>query len=441
MGMPCSFTLFPFDFSLAPKEVELHLDGFLDLGIFNRLAMFQDQLISGTLETEVDYMNRKPAGFLRIENVRYEHYDWGFLLQDLNAEFDAENDGFVVKQAIASDGGTGRVLLSGGVGADGYDLRLDLKSAHIIRREEFDAILSGGLDITGNLGRPDIKGTLTVDHADIMLDSIATAPPAVLTDFDAAATNRTGTVGTVKRGPPPFGLDIQVQVPEQAFVVASMIEAVLKGQLRLTDTPKGIAVRGRIEPRRGFVNFVGKKFRFTDGGILFNGSVPMEAFFDNLSAEYVRRDVVARLVLNGPVDDPRFRLESSPPLPEDEILSHVLFNRNTSSISPYQAYQIAAAARQLSGGLSGPGFMYQIRQAVGIDSFEIREAAAPDEASKVAAGKYITSGLYVEVNRSLDTQGETGVMAELEVTRHFSVETYTGPKMRPGIGVNWRNDY
>ena len=61
-------------------------------------------------------------------------------------------------------------------------------------------------------------------------------------------------------------------------------------------------------------------------------------------------------------------------MPEDEVLSHVLFNRDTSSISPYQAYQIAMAARQLSGGLNGPGFMFQLRQAIGVDTLEWREA-------------------------------------------------------------------
>jgi hypothetical protein len=49
--------------------------------------------------------------------------------------------------------------------------------------------------------------------------------------------------------------------------------------------------------------------------------------------------------------------------------------------------------------------------------------------------------LYIEVNRSLDAAGQTGMMAEFEVTPHFSLETYTGPELRPGIGANWRNDY
>jgi autotransporter translocation and assembly factor TamB len=59
----------------------------------------------------------------------------------------------------------------------------------------------------------------------------------------------------------------------------------------------------------------------------------------------------------------------------------------------------------------------------------------------VAAGKYITSELYVEVDSTLDGSDTTGMSAEYELNRHFSVETSAGPRMRPGIGVNWKNDY
>ena len=94
---------------------------------------------------------------------------------------------------------------------------------------------------------------------------------------------------------------------------------------------------------------------------------------NNLTAEFERSDIIVRLVLNGSLSNPQVDLESVPALPEDEILSQVLFNRDAGTISPYQALQIADAARQLSDGLSGPGFLYQFRQAIGVDMLEIRE--------------------------------------------------------------------
>jgi autotransporter translocation and assembly factor TamB len=440
LAMPCEFSLEPLVLRPAVSNLSLTVGANLDLSIFNQLAMFENQLIEGMLDTRVQYRDGRPDGYLRIADGRYEHYDLGVVFRNFNAELEATPQGFTVKQALATDGETGTLAVTGGLGKSGLDLALVLNRAGIIQRDEVEAQISGNLQVKGRLSRPDVSGTVIIDRAEILLDNIAAAPPVLLTDFDAGdPTNRVVLVR--EQNPPPVGLDIAVNLPDQVFVIASMIEATLGGNLHITDAPNGVSVKGKIEPRRGFVNFIGKKFRFTQGNILLDGSVPASAVLDNLTSEYSRRDVTARLVLNGNATDPSFRLESSPPLPQDEILSHVLFNRDTSSISPYQAYQIAAAARQLSGGLNGPGFMYQVRRAIGVDTLEIREADAAGEASSVAAGKYLTSGLYVEVNQSLDARGQTGMMAEFEVTRHFSVETYTGPKMRPGIGVNWRNDY
>jgi autotransporter translocation and assembly factor TamB len=439
--LPCQFSMTPLRFNPDSQKVDAHVDADLDLRIFNQLAFFQNQHMSGILKANVDYEDRMPTGFLKVENGRYEHYDFGFVFRDFNADLEATQHGFVVKHASATDGGDGTVVVSGGLGPKGLGLVIDFVSAGIIRRDEVDADISGQLKVDGRLARPDLSGTLTIDRAEILLDNIAPPLPTLLTDFDSSTSNMTVMLQEKERNPPPVGLDIKISIPDQVFINASMIEAVLGGNLHIVDTPRGISVSGTIKPRRGFVNFIGKKFRYTQGEIRLDGSIPTIATLDNLTSEYSRRDVVARLVLNGRADDPSFRLESSPPLPEDEVLSHVLFNRDTSSISPYQAYQITAAARQLSGGINGPGFMYQVRQSIGIDTLEWREAEAAGESSSVAAGKYITSGFYVEINQSLDSRGETGMMAELEVTRHFSVETYTGPKMRPGIGVNWRNDY
>ena len=108
-------------------------------------------------------------------------------------------------------------------------------------------------------------------------------------------------------------------------------------------------------------------------------------------------------------------------------------------MTPFEIYQVAAAAKQLAGGLEGPGFMHRAQQTIGVDTLDWREGE--EGASTVAAGKYMTSDLYVEMNRSLDDKGNTGMTAEYDVTKHISIESSTGTQMRPGIGVNWKVDY
>ena len=309
-----------------------------------------------------------------------------------------------------------------------------------MQRPEVEATVSGRLALAGRISRPLLSGRLVIDRADILPDNMVSPKPMMLTNYDVRpAVDRTAE--NRQRKPFPFGMDVRIEMPDQIYVNASLIDSVWGGSLQVKDTPAGLSIKGKVSPRRGYVTFIGKKFRLQQGDILFNGMVPAMPVFNDLTAEYARSGFTARLILNGKVNDPQFRMESTPALPEDEILSHVLFNRDTSTISPYQAIQVAAAARQLSGGLSGPGFMYGFRQTVGIDTLEWREPDEVGGSSSVAAGKYITSGLYVEVDSTFGTEATTGMTAEYEVNRHISVETSVGPSIRPGIGVNWKNDY
>ena len=437
--MPCEFSLDPFCFKPAADNSHADLKAEVDFGILNQLALFNNQRIDGRLKTELAY-DAGLSGFVRLEQGAYENFDWGIVVREIAVDLAATDEGLRVNSATATDGDAGRVVLVGSVVTNQLALALDLSRAAIVRRDDVEATLSGHLEVAGPLTCPAVAGRLEVNRADILLDNIAPALPPLLTDYDASV--KTNVVEVVaEKSSLPFGLDLQVDLADQVFANASMIDSVWGGNLQVKDVPEGISVRGAVEPRRGYVSFIGKKFRFTNGQIDMDGAVPAVPSMNQLTAEYSRGDFTARLILNGRLDNPDFRLESTPAMPEDEVLSHVLFARDTSSITPYQAYQIAAAARQLSGGMNGPGFMYQMRQAVGIDTLEWREGEADGDASSVAAGKYLTSALYVEVNRSLDAKGDMGMMAEYEVTKHFSVETSTGPKMRPGIGVNWKNDY
>jgi len=438
-SMPCAFSVVPFCYCPEPAKLDGGLEARLDLDLFNRLAFFGNQHVEGLLVAELGYEDRAPSGFLRLERGRYEHFDWGIVSRDLELELVAVPGGFEVAHGAASDGQGGAVKFSGGLNGTGPELAVEFAAAKVLRREEVDAQVSGQLKVSGRYARPKVAGKLVIDRADILLDNIAPPPPLLLTDYDASAVTNTA-VAEVHR-PLPFGLDVQVEMPDQIYVNAALIDSVWGGGVRVSDTARGISVAGKIEPKRGSVGFAGKKFRFTEGEVLFEGAVPTVAVMNNLTAEYSRSDFTARLILNGRVNDPRFRLESTPSMPEDEILSNVLFNRDTSTISPYQAFQIASAARQLSGGMNGPGFMYGVRQAVGVDTLEWREADAVGGSSSVAAGKYITPSLYVEVDQPLDSEGEMGMTAEYEITPHFSVETSAGSAMRPGIGVNWKTDY
>ena len=100
---------------------------------------------------------------------------------------------------------------------------------------------------------------------------------------------------------------------------------------------------------------------------------------------------------------------SEPPLPQDEVLARILFNRATANLSPFQVAQLAAAAAELAGG-GGNGLLSQLRSATGLDDLDI--ITEDDGSTAVRAGRYLDENVYVDVQH--DTEGVSRAELSLE---------------------------
>ena len=123
-----------------------------------------------------------------------------------------------------------------------------------------------------------------------------------------------------------------------------------------------------MEVRRGFFDFLDKRFDLRTGVIDFGGKVPPDPRVD-LEAVAKTVDITAVVRLSGPATDPTLTLESEPNLPQDEVLSRLLFNREASSISPAQAVQLATAVNRLQGGGYDP--IAGVRSLIGMDTLNV----------------------------------------------------------------------
>jgi translocation and assembly module TamB len=146
-------------------------------------------------------------------------------------------------------------------------------------------------------------------------------------------------------------------------------------------------------------------------------------------------------------------LSSTPPVPQDEILARVLFNRGVGQITAGEGLQLAAAAGTLAGG--GPGVLDRLRGGLGLDWFRLGSgpsgpasttlnprATSGGAASGTAlsAGKYIAPGVSVGVSQGLSPP-TSKVTVEIEVRPHLTVQGEAGQSGSTGIGLNYNYDY
>jgi translocation and assembly module TamB len=133
---------------------------------------------------------------------------------------------------------------------------------------------------------------------------------------------------------------------------------------------------------------------------------------------------------------PKFTLESTPALPQDEILARVLFGRYAAQLSALEAAQLAAGLGQLAGGQAGFDPAGHLRQATGLDRIAV---GASGGAATLQAGKYLADNVYVQLGA-----GEAGgAAAEVEWEPRPGLSITSGARANGDsrIGVRWKKDY
>ena len=157
----------------------------------------------------------------------------------------------------------------------------------------------------------------------------------------------------------PATLDIKIDMPGNIFVRGHGLDSEWRGKLTITGTSAAPAISGSLEQIKGSVDLLGKTFTITRGRITFDGSAKLDPVLD-IMAEASTADITAQVNISGGASAPKVTLSSTPPVPQDEILSRVLFNRGVGQLSAGEGLQLAAAAGTLAGG--GPGARQTARQ-------------------------------------------------------------------------------
>lgn len=242
-----------------------------------------------------------------------------------------------------------------------------------------------------------------------------------------------GASGGVSGGGGGFPLDIRIVAENQIFVRGRGLDAELGGQLILRGTTANIVPSGRFELIRGRIDILGQRITMSEGSVTLQGD------FDpiiRLVAETESEDVIVRIVVEGRATSPEIAFRSEPELPEDEVLSRLLFGRSIEDISPLQAAQLASAVATLAGR-GGDGIVANLRQSTGLDDLDV----TTDSEGNVGlqAGKYISENVYTSVN--VDSEGEAEVNINLDLTQSITVRGSANNTGETSLGVFFERDY
>jgi translocation and assembly module TamB len=434
----------------AAGALDVKAAGRLDLGAANNLLGASGQRASGAVAVDIsvrgDFANPRVAGSATVSHGGFVDEVRGVRIEAIEAEIAARGDTIEIARfhAATPNGGTlgasGRVRLDAAAGFPGA-LHLTGTRAQLIGNDVVTASASLALDVDGALARnPRVSGRVDVQSIDINIPSqlIGSSRPlegARHIDPGPTARARLAIAARAARGAKAghlfeAALALVVSAPSRVFLRGRGVDAEFGGEIRLGGTTNAPKVDGGFDLRRGTLALLGGQLQFTRGRVGFQGDAIPEL---DLTAQTTTSDITAYVNVTGPADKPVFAFTSSPSLPQDEILSRILYQKSTGNLSPFQALQLANAVAQLSGRAD---VFDRLRKSLGVDSLDV--GADSNGGATVGARKTLNDRLSLGVSSGARPE-DNGVSLDYNITRHFKlqggVDARGGSSL--GAGAQW----
>jgi translocation and assembly module TamB len=198
-------------------------------------------------------------------------------------------------------------------------------------------------------------------------------------------------------------------------------------------------ISGEVELIRGTLSFASRRFELSEGRVTLTGGETIDPIVEVTATDDID-DVTVNVNVSGRAYNPQVTFSSTPGLPQDEILSRILFGSSVTNIDAIQAVQLAASLNTLRGTGGGLNPMGKLRSATGISRLRI---LSPDEAqgrgTALAAGQYITKDIYIEL--VTDARGFTATQLEISLNKWLSLLTQAGGSGTSSVNLRVRKNY
>jgi hypothetical protein len=191
---------------------------------------------------------------------------------------------------------------------------------------------------------------------------------------------------------PGVALNVDITAPRGVFVRGRGLDLELSLDATVRGNTAKPVLAGVARVVRGSYEFAGKRFEFDDRGTVRLATTPEDIRLD-LTAVRDDPSLTARVRVTGTAAEPIIALSSTPQLPQDEILSQVLFGRSASQLSALEAAQLASALTSLATG-GGFDVIGGLRSLAGLDRLSLGGGAG---GPTIAGGKYLTDDVYLEI--------------------------------------------
>ena len=383
----------------------------------------------------------------------------GVTLKDvqLAAQFDRDQikvNSFNVTSGAGSLDGSAVIRFSGN-GVTGYKGSIKGEKFQVVNLPELQFQANPELTFDGTPDKLSVRGMVKI-------------PVLIAKGRDRTAAVQPSSDAIVDRGQGPptrqsrMELDLQVKalLGDRVFVKVAGFDGKLEGGVELVmrrmDSVNGT---GEIKVAKGRYSAYGVNLEIKRGRAIFAGGPVERPTLDILALREIG-DVKAGVTVRGTPVAPVVKLYSDPTMPDVDILSYIVLGRKLNDGEQKTGLLMSAASVLASSGQS-VYLQEQIKQRVGIDTFEVTSAKQQtsdykkiepgllDQTGKTSSssisdsmlqvGKYLTPQLYFSYGWSLFSDSHV-FRVRYNITKQWEIETRTGTEAT-GADIFYRIEF
>jgi translocation and assembly module TamB len=400
--------------------------------------------MSGPLAVGADIGGRLASpvirGSLKTANGRLESQVTGMVIDHVTSQARFSGPQLIFSEIAGQTTGGGTVSGNGTITFSGGKTLLNLgftaNQALLLNRDDVAARVTGPLQLKSDANGGVISGDLRLNKGRFQLGRASAAAGVPQLNVRETGLDEEDVIEPASLH--PWRLNLKL-AGNDLQVTGLGINSRWTTNLQIGGFADQPRFTGRADLLQGNYDFAGRIFRLDRGVIRFRGESPVDPLLD-IHAEASVQGLNATVSVAGTGLKPEITFASSPAMPQDELLSRILFGTSITNLSAPEALQLASAVAALQSGSGSLDPINALRRAIGLDRLRVVPAdVATGQKTAIGAGKYITRKLFVEV--VTDGAGYSATQVEYQMTRWLSLLSTVSTIGRSSASVRVSKDY
>ena len=395
-----------------------------------------------------DIDNPHFRGNLSLKNASFSSSSSGIKLEQIDGEATFDEQSLKISKLAGKLEESGDFEAFGVIGlspVEGFpvNLTLTVTDGYYAQEQLLNADFDLALSLTGKLTDASLlSGNLAIDRMDIVIpENLASATSSLEIEHLNAPGKVVAQETTLGRGADKSDhklaintkLDILITAPSNVTVRGYGLNAAVGGKIKISGTSQEPTFTGGLDMLGGSLQVLGRLLEFHKGELRFSKNVAPLLDFE---ARTEVKSISIFVKVYGDADDPKYLFESTPQLPEEDILALLMFGEQSDNLTATQMGTLALQAATLMSG--GPGVVENIEKKIGVDLLDV---SVDDEGdASLEFGMQVDKSTYVRIKQGT-TAKSTGVKVYFDVSRNIKIRGEQDAVGDSKLGLEYRIDY